>query len=95
MDGIDGIATSQAGLVALTLIVGSCFLAGSCPMVGGLADRAVEHGALLSSLCWHATLGFLPFNVPRARIFLGDVGSGALGCRGRDPVVARSGCGRI
>jgi len=24
-------------------------------------------------------LGFLPFNVPRARIFLGDVGSGALG----------------
>lgn len=26
-----------------------------------------------------ACLGFLPFNFPRARIFLGDVGSGALG----------------
>ncbi len=26
-----------------------------------------------------ATLGFLPFNFPRARIFMGDVGSGALG----------------
>jgi len=26
-----------------------------------------------------ATLAFLPFNLPRARIFLGDVGSGALG----------------
>ncbi|RZA28207.1 MAG: lipopolysaccharide biosynthesis protein, partial [Proteobacteria bacterium] len=26
-----------------------------------------------------ATCGFLPFNFPRARIFLGDVGSGALG----------------
>ena len=26
-----------------------------------------------------ATLGFLPFNFPKARIFLGDVGSGALG----------------
>jgi len=26
-----------------------------------------------------ATLGFLPFNFPRARVFMGDVGSGALG----------------
>lgn len=26
-----------------------------------------------------ACLGFLPFNFPRARIFMGDVGSGALG----------------
>ncbi len=26
-----------------------------------------------------ACLGFLPFNLPRARIFLGDVGSGAIG----------------
>ena len=26
-----------------------------------------------------ACLGFLPFNLPRARIFLGDAGSGAIG----------------
>lgn len=31
-------------------------------------------GAFVAALC-----GFLPFNFPRARIFLGDVGSGALG----------------
>lgn len=37
---------------------------------------------LAGALAWAlaaACLGFLPFNLPRARIFLGDVGSGALG----------------
>lgn len=37
-----------------------------------------DGGALLL-LCAAATAGFLPFNFPRARIFMGDVGSGALG----------------
>ena len=64
MDGIDGLATSQAALVA-----------------GGLALLTGHNGPL----GWSATglaaacLGFLPFNFPKARIFLGDVGSGALG----------------
>lgn len=63
MDGIDGLATSQAVLVAAALI----WLAGSVLSVHlGLA--------FIGSL-----LGFLPFNFPRARIFLGDVGSGTLG----------------
>lgn len=35
-------------------------------------------GALAWSLS-AACVGFLPFNLPRARIFMGDVGSGALG----------------
>jgi UDP-N-acetylmuramyl pentapeptide phosphotransferase/UDP-N-acetylglucosamine-1-phosphate transferase len=30
-------------------------------------------------VCAAACLGFLPFNFPRARIFMGDVGSGTLG----------------
>nr|WP_255681937.1 glycosyltransferase family 4 protein [Luteimonas sp. BDR2-5] len=63
MDGIDGIATSQAMLVAV---------AAAC-----LAPSA---GALCLALATVAACaGFLPFNAPRARIFLGDVGSGALG----------------
>lgn len=62
MDGIDGLAASQAGIIAAGLgIVLE-------PPWNWLA------GALLASVA-----GFLPFNFPKARIFLGDVGSGALG----------------
>ncbi|WP_147653891.1 lipopolysaccharide biosynthesis protein [Vulcaniibacterium gelatinicum] len=62
MDGINGLAASQAALVAMALaVVGEGIVA-----VLGLA--------LLG-----AALGFLPFNFPAARVFLGDVGSGALG----------------
>jgi UDP-N-acetylmuramyl pentapeptide phosphotransferase/UDP-N-acetylglucosamine-1-phosphate transferase len=63
MDGIDGLAVTQALLVAL----GFGLLAGS--------------GAVswLSLALVAACLGFLPYNLPKARIFLGDVGSGALG----------------
>lgn len=62
MDGIDGIASSQAALVAAVV-------AWAAP--GPWQPLAL---ALLA-----ATMGFLPFNFPRARVFLGDVGSGALG----------------
>lgn len=63
MDGIDGLATTQTVLVAAAFI----FLAGN--------SLAIHLGlALIAS-----TLAFLPFNFPRASIFLGDVGSGALG----------------
>lgn len=63
MDGINGIAASQAALVAATYAV---FAAQGPVLWLGLALAA-------------AACGFLPFNFPRARIFLGDVGSGALG----------------
>ena len=63
MDGIDGLATSQAALVAagIALVLAP----------GSLAWLAA---GLFAAAC-----GFLPFNFPKARIFLGDVGSGALG----------------
>jgi UDP-N-acetylmuramyl pentapeptide phosphotransferase/UDP-N-acetylglucosamine-1-phosphate transferase len=62
MDGINGLAASQAALAALAyagLLVGAW------------------HWLALALLA--ACVGFLPFNFPRAWIFLGDVGSGALG----------------
>jgi len=62
MDGINGIAASQATLVATGLAL---LLGGSWAWIA----------LALTAAC----LGFLPFNFPRARIFLGDVGSGALG----------------
>jgi UDP-N-acetylmuramyl pentapeptide phosphotransferase/UDP-N-acetylglucosamine-1-phosphate transferase len=66
MDGINGFLTLQAA-----------WIFGMVALLGGLG---LDHGlgavpALLAAAC----LGFLPFNFPRARIFLGDVGSGALG----------------
>ena len=62
MDGIDGLAASQALLCAIGL---ACLLGGAWPLLG----------VVLAAAC----MGFLPFNLPPARIFLGDVGSGALG----------------
>lgn len=62
IDGIDGLAASQALLCAL-----------------GLALVVPPGPAWLAVAVAAACLGFLPFNVPRARVFLGDVGSGSLG----------------
>ena len=63
MDGIDGLAASQAMIAALGYAAWS---GQGAPMLLALA---------LAAGC----AGFLPFNLPPARIFLGDVGSGALG----------------
>lgn len=62
MDGIDGLAATQAALTAFAV-----------------ADMAADGGALVPLALAASCIGFLPFNFPRARIFLGDVGSGALG----------------
>lgn len=62
MDGIDGLAGSQAAIVALALTAA----------LGGA-------WTLLAMGLVAAVAGFLPFNFPKARVFLGDVGSGALG----------------
>lgn len=63
MDGIDGLAASQALLAA----IGYAALTGA----GVVVWLALALAAGIA--------GFLPFNLPLARIFLGDVGSGALG----------------
>ena len=67
MDGINGIA-------AITGIVG----------FGLLAFFSYQHGindiTNVISLCIvFSCIGFLPYNVPRAKVFMGDVGSALLG----------------
>ena len=66
MDGIDGLLASQALFVFVALAL-LCF-------DGGRNAEAQAIGILAA-----ATLGFLPFNLPKARVFMGDVGSGVLG----------------
>lgn len=62
MDGINGLAASQAMLCGVAFALMPAFPAPSLAIA-------------LAGAC----LGFLPFNFPRARLFLGDVGSTSLG----------------
>jgi len=66
MDGIDGLASGMT-------VVGFVFLS-SLGWTGGHSLIAP-----LSLLVVGATAGFLPYNMPPARIFMGDVGSVPLG----------------
>ncbi len=68
MDGIDGLAGSEAVAIALGLVLFANFGAGSEPGLAALAAAVVA-----------AALGFLVWNWAPARIFLGDVGSVPLG----------------
>lgn len=67
MDGLDGLATTESLFVAL----------------GGLALAiwtGADHGFTLAlAALAGGLLGFLPWNAPKARIFMGDVGSTWLG----------------
>lgn len=66
MDGIDGLLALQAMFVL-------CVLA-ALQFAHGQDTQAWQ------LLVWAAACaGFLPFNFPRARVFMGDVGSGVLG----------------
>ena len=65
MDGINGLVVGQVALMALGVA-----------LVGGKGDEMVP---AISWMLIGAMLGFLPFNFPKARMFLGDVGSVGLG----------------
>ena len=68
MDGIDGIAASQAAFVSIA----------SAMLMTALKDPATPW-LILPVATAGACLGFLAWNWPPARIFMGDVGSGFLG----------------
>jgi Fuc2NAc and GlcNAc transferase len=67
MDGIDGIAASEAIFVAIS---GALLL-----LLGSHATQVPVVGLIFGA----AALGFLPWNWPPAKIFMGDIGSGFLG----------------
>ncbi|MDX9975972.1 MAG: glycosyltransferase family 4 protein, partial [FCB group bacterium] len=70
MDGIDGIAASQALFVT----------GATATLIASQANTAVAADfAFLLSATAGACMGFLVWNWPPARIFMGDVGSGFLG----------------
>ncbi len=66
MDGINGIASAQVA-----------FAAGVFALFSGFHGDPI--GALLGAIVAGACVGFLPWNFPRARIFMGDSGSYGLG----------------
>ena len=66
MDGIDGIATSAAMAVAFCALIA----------VWGAPETLVH---VLALAVFSACAGFLPINLPKARAFMGDCGSHALG----------------
>lgn len=69
MDGINGLAAGQA-------VVSAAGMA-AIAVVAGMPPR--HPAVLLCVLLTAATAGFLPHNFPRARMFMGDVGSVPLG----------------
>ena len=69
MDGINGIAGTQAGVGAFAMAA-----------IAGVSIGRWDSAPIMVSLVVSgAALGFLPHNFPRARMFMGDVGSAPLG----------------
>ncbi|MFP6621918.1 MAG: MraY family glycosyltransferase [Myxococcota bacterium] len=66
MDGLDGLATGLGAIIAITLSI-ICW------------DSGQYVGVLLGVTLVGAQLGFLPFNFPPGRIFLGDSGAYFIG----------------
>lgn len=72
MDGANGLIGLPTAAFAVIVMIAASTL----PAVYG---EVAFHLSLIAATLFGATLGFLPFNFPRARVFLGDSGSGALG----------------
>ncbi len=66
MDGVDGLATSIGAV-----------LSGTFTLMAVITGHSLE-AVIAVSLCG-ALIGFLPYNFPKARIFLGDTGSMLIG----------------
>ncbi len=65
MDGSNGMLSLQSILIAFAILL----------LPGAVSSEIKLFACVLMSAC----LGFLPFNFPKARVFLGDVGSHVLG----------------
>lgn len=67
---------------ALNLIDGADGLASGAALAAAAALAAVASGfeAFIAVLLFAGVLGFLPFNLPPAKMFLGDAGALSIGC---------------
>ncbi len=65
-DGIDGLATSVSSIILTTLTI-----------IGIVLD--VKEIVIFGSICVGSCLGFLIFNLHKAKVFMGDLGSLMLG----------------
>jgi UDP-N-acetylmuramyl pentapeptide phosphotransferase/UDP-N-acetylglucosamine-1-phosphate transferase len=74
MDGIDGLAGTETASIGIGVALVAALAAGQ-PAASVAAAPMVMLGATIAA----AALGFLPWNWQPARLFLGDVGSIALG----------------
>ena len=80
-DGLDGLATVPVMLVALSFTL-ICYVVGNTvfseylqiPYISNVGESSIFCGAIVGSC-----LGFLWFNAPPAKIFMGDTGSLSLG----------------
>ena len=80
-DGLDGLATVPVILVAscfalISYVSGNIVFSGylQIPYIEGVGEASIFCGAIIGSC-----LGFLWFNAPPAKIFMGDTGSLSLG----------------
>ena len=69
MDGINGLAGGQAVVASLSLAV----------LASGRGAEGIHPAGVLAVVLAGSAAGFLPHNFPRARMFMGDVGSVPLG----------------
>jgi UDP-N-acetylmuramyl pentapeptide phosphotransferase/UDP-N-acetylglucosamine-1-phosphate transferase len=76
MDGIDGLAGTETASIGIGVAVVAALAAGAGQPAASLAATPM---VLLGATIAAAALGFLPWNWQPARLFLGDVGSIALG----------------
>ncbi|MFV0498992.1 MAG: MraY family glycosyltransferase [Bacilli bacterium] len=68
VDGLNGLSAGVSSIYFVTVIILYIF--------GG---NVTQFALLLSSLMFGATLGYLPWNFPKAKVFMGDAGSMFLG----------------
>lgn len=77
IDGVDGLASSQAIVIGLGLMIVGLVISEQSEMV--LFKYQSQLGSVLTAACAGAAWGFLRYNRFPAQLFLGDAGSTLLG----------------
>ena len=79
LDGLDGLCGGVTGIVALGFLALGVCLATYLPTYDRFTDTTDQLRVALCLAMVGGVLGFLPYNIPPASIFMGDAGSMLLG----------------